>query len=341
MLSINPITALTIFFLILGLLVIFFWPQKGIYTRYKRGIINTKRALIEDALKHIYDYEYRNLIPTLNSIAGNLNITTDSSTDLIAELKNHSLINFNNQKISLTTEGRSYALRVIRIHRLWENYLAEETGYTELDWHDEAELVEHKMSREEADKLAAKMGNPKYDPHGDPIPTSEGALPSKKGKHLNDIQVGEIVRVTHIEDEPKAIYAQLLAQGFYPGKEIQVIDANSEKIKIAMDGEERIVTPLLATGVTVQTISKPEFINEKLKNLLDLKSGEEAEVLKISPMVRGQQRRRLLDFGILPGAKISILMKSPLQDPIGYLVKDTIVALRKKQAELIFVKGNS
>jgi len=341
MLAINPIAALTIFFIVVTVLFVFFWPKKGIYSRYKRGLISTKRVLIEDALKHIYDYEYRSLTPTLNSIAGNLNITPDNSANLIEELKKHSLIVFSNQKVSLTSEGRSYALRVIRIHRLWENYLAEETGYSELDWHDEAELVEHKMSHEEANKLAARMGNPKYDPHGDPIPTSEGAIPLNKGKHLNNVLAGEIVKVIHIEDEPKAIYAQLLAQGFYPGKEIQIIEVNPERIKIAMDGEERIIAPLLATGITVRDLSKPKFENIKLRNLLGLKKGEEAEVLSISPLVRGQQRRRLLDFGILPGAKISILMKSPLQDPVGYLVKDTIVALRKKQAELIFVKGNN
>jgi len=338
MVEINPIAALTIFFIIVIVLLIFFWPKIGIYPRYKRGLVSTKRVLIEDALKHIYDYEYRSLSTTLNSIAGNLNITPDNSAKVIDELEELKLINFDNQIITLTSDGRSYALRVIRIHRLWENYLAEETGYSELDWHEEAELVEHELSTDEANKLAAKMGNPKYDPHGDPIPTHEGTVPENKGKHLNELQVGEIIRIIHIEDEPKAIYTQLLAQGFYPGKVIQVIDTNSERIKIAMDGEERVVAPLLATGITVQSLPEPKFVNEKLKSLVDLKSGEDAEVLKISPMIRGQQRRRLLDFGILPGAKISILMKSPMQDPVGYLVKDTIVALRKKQAELIYIR---
>ena len=334
-----PIISLIIFFLILIVLGILFWPNYGIITRYKKGLQNTKRVLIEDSLKHLYDYEYRNLTPTINSIAGNLNISVDEATKLLEELKALNLISLSNNNISLTAEGRSYALRVIRIHRLWENYLAEETGYQEKDWHERAELAEHKLTHEEANRLAAKMGNPKYDPHGDPIPTAEGILPGKKGKCLNNIEPGKVVKIIHIEDEPKMIYTQLLAQGFHPGKEIQVIDADSEKVKIAMDGEERIVAPLLAGNITVVELNEPKFISKKYRTLLELKPNEEAVINSLSPTCRGQQRRRLLDLGIVPGAKISILMKSPLNDPVGYLVKDTIVALRRKQAKEILINS--
>ncbi len=334
-----PIISLIIFFLILIVSAILFWPNYGIITSYKKGLQNTKRVLIEDSLKHLYDYEYRNLTPTINSIAGNLSIPIDEATNLLEELKALDLISLTDNNISLTSEGRSYALRVIRIHRLWENYLAEETSYQEKDWHEKAELAEHKLTHEEANKLAAKMGNPKFDPHGDPIPTAEGKIPGKKGKCLNNIKAGKVVKIIHIEDEPNVIYVQLLAQGFYPGKEIQVIEIDSEKIKIAMDGEERIVAPLLAGNITVEELSKPKFINKRKRTLLDLKPNEEAIINSLSPACRGQQRRRLLDLGIVPGAKISILMKSPLNDPVGYLVKDTIVALRKKQAKNILINS--
>ena len=156
----SPVAALTIFFILLFSLIIFIWPNYGIIARYKKGLQNTKRVLIEDTLKHLYDYEYRNLNPTIKSIAGSLNISTDEVTKLLQQLKLQELVSFDNNKISLTPEGRSYALRVIRIHRLWENYLAEETSYGELDWHEKAELIEHQMTNEEANKLAARMGNP-------------------------------------------------------------------------------------------------------------------------------------------------------------------------------------
>ena len=73
--------------------------------------------------------------------------------------------------------------------------------------------------------------------------------------------------------------------------------------------------------------------------MIDLKPGEEAEVIHVSPTCRGQQRRRLLDFGIVPGTNISIHMNSPMRDPVAYLVKDTIVALRKNQARKVLIKN--
>lgn len=339
MIEVNPVTSLIVFGLLLGVILLFIWPKYGLIALYKKSAKNNKRVLIEDALKHVFDYEYQGLKATLNSIAGNLEITTDKASKLVESLKKLNLVNLTDQEVTLTDDGRSYALRIIRIHRLWENYLAEETGIKETDWHDLAELIEHSMTQTEADALSAKMGNPKFDPHGDPIPTSEGEIPVRKGKSLNSVESGEIVRITHIEDEPKIIYEQLIAQGLFIGKEILIVEKSNEKIKIAADGEEQVLAALLASKVTVEPIVVEDFKNEKLRTLIDLKPGEKAEIFNIAPTCRGQQRRRLLDFGIVPEAEISVLMKSPLKDPTAYVIKDTIVALRQDQAKLVLLKN--
>lgn len=338
MIAINPIVALILFSLLIIIVFVIFYPDKGILARYQKSKKLTKKVLIEDVLKHLFDYEYKKLSPTINSIAGNLGISLEKTNNIINKLKSLKLISIKDYKISLTPQGRSYALRIIRVHRLWENYLAEETSFREIDWHDQAELVEHSMTEEEANLLAAQMGNPLFDPHGDPIPTSDGRLLGKKGNSLNDTKEGEVVRIIHIEDEPKFIYSELLAQELFPGKELLIVEKFSDKIKFACDGEERNISPMLANNVTVEPIESSEFVNEKGMNLADLKEGEIGEIIKLSMNCRGQQRRRLLDFGIVPGAKVRVLMKSPLNDPIAYLVKDTIVALRKNQAELILIK---
>ena len=78
------------------------------------------------------------------------------------------------ETLQLSSEGRSYALRIIRIHRLWEKYLADETGVDEREWHHSAEEFEHKLTPTDADALAAQIGNPVFDPHGDPIPSTDG-----------------------------------------------------------------------------------------------------------------------------------------------------------------------
>ena len=334
----NPYLALSFFLIAVLVIALFVWPKKGLISHYRRWVSSNKKILIEDALKHIFDYESHNLVPTLNSVAGNLGITADRSSKIVENLKKLNLVTFNDHALSLTKNGREYALRIIRIHRLWENYLAEETGINETDWHDEAEKVEHLMTQKEADILSAKMGNPKFDPHGDPIPTTDGKIVSGQGQLLNTIPPGETVKITHIEDEPKLIYKRLLDEGLYPGKEMQVVETGSEKIRIAIDGREKRLNLLDASKLTVEILEGKIYENKKIKTLADIQIGETAEVINISPNCRGHQRRRLLDFGIVPGSKISIHIRNPLNDPRAYLVKDTIVALRNNQADKIVVK---
>jgi len=334
----NPYVALVVFAVAILVLVLFFLPKFGVLARYRTTLRNTKRVLMEDALKHLYDYESHSLNATLNSIAGNLNVSADKSSKIVENLKNMNLVKISDQALQLTEEGRGYALRIIRIHRLWESYLAEETGVTEIDWHDEAEKVEHIMSQEEADKLSAKIGNPKYDPHGDPIPTTDGTVILNEGILLNTVDEGSVIKIIHIEDEPKSIYTQILNQGLFPGKEIKILSKTEDKLIIAADGEEKEFAHLTASKVTVEIVPDITFINKKIRTLVDLEPGEIAEVINVSQNCRGQQRRRLLDFGIVPGSSISIHMHSPLSDPTAYLVKDTIVALRRNQANKVLIK---
>jgi DtxR family Mn-dependent transcriptional regulator len=338
MIDISPIIALSIFALFVLIVIGVFFPKVGLFARYKKISRNTKRVQLEDALKHLYDYEQSGLNSTLNSIAGNLNISVEKASKIVDNLKKIKLVSLSDQSISLSEEGKNYALRIVRVHRLWENYLAEETGFKELDWHDEAEKVEHFMSLEEADRLAAQMGNPKFDPHGDPIPSTDGEIFNPKSKLLNNAKAGEVAKITHIEDEPKSIYTKLLNKGLHPGKEVLVIEKNDDNILIATDGEEKIIAPLSASKVSVEILENKDFENIKEKTLIDLKPGETGEVISVSPTCRGQQRRRLLDFGIVPGTSIAIHMNSPLRDPVAYLVKDTIVALRKEQANKVVIK---
>lgn len=336
--NINPYIAIIIFLILLVILGFVFWPRKGLVARLKKMRNNTQRVFMEDALKHLFDYETHKLGVTINSIAGNLSISPDKASKIIEDLKKLNLVILKDQTLHLTEAGKSYALRIIRVHRLWENFLAQETGFHEIDWHDEAEKIEHSLSKEEADILSAKMGNPKYDPHGDPIPDKYGSLPSKKGSLLNTINPGEVVRILHIEDEPKALYTQLIERGLYPGKEIKIISRNEKSITIAADGVERELELLLASKVAAEVLEDTKFENKKVKTLVDLKDYETGKVLNISPNCRGQQRRRLLDFGIVPGTEISVYIKNPLDDPAAYLVKDTIVALRKNQANKVIIE---
>jgi len=334
----NQILVLFLSFLILAFVVWIFWPEKGLYAFIKRGKRNSKKILVEDALKHIYDCESKNLTCSLNSIAGNLSISADAAANLIAKLHKMDLIEHGTDNVVLSSFGRSYALRVIRVHRLFERYLADETSVHEKDWHIIAEDKEHLLTDLQVNELAAQLSNPMIDPHGDPIPSASGEIMEVPGIPLNSLTPGEFAIITHIEDEPGEIYKQLVAENLYRGKQIRMLESNKERIKFIANDEECILAPVFASNITVKKIEKHEEIREEFKRLSSLKIGEKGIVAGISRKCRGQQRRRLMDFGVVPGTEVRVEMESFGRDPVAYLIRGATVALRKSQSELIYVK---
>lgn len=333
----EPLILLLIGTLFLLLMFILFQPTKGIIPIIRRNKSASQKVLLEDALKFIYNCEYNNINCTLNSIAGNLNISADAAAGIISKLQNMGMIQVDKEYIALNSEGRSYALRVIRVHRLWEKFLADETSMTEKEWHKAAEEIEHKLSDEDVDKLAAQIGNPVLDPHGDPIPTAKGEIPEKIGKHLTEMKPGEMATIIHIEDEPHTIYSQIVAEGLYPGMQIRMNELNDKRVKFEANGEECVLSPLIAKSITIGPFKLEKPVEGKLKPLSSLKVGEKGIVLGIAKSLRGQQRRRLMDLGIVPGTEIEAELESITGDPVAYRVRGTTVALRKNQADKIYL----
>jgi len=221
---------------------------------------------------------------------------------------------------------------------LWEKHLADETGLKEKEWHPAAEVQEHILTPAQTNRLAAKMGNPQYDPHGDPIPTDTGELPPEKGKPLIDLSDRELAQIVHIEDEPETVYAQLVAEGLYPGMRVQLVDSTKERIRFIAGGEEKVLAPFFAANISVVPLIKTKQLKESYDTLSSLNSGEKGEVIEISRASRNIQRRRLMDLGVIPGTIISMIMKSPGGDPIAYQIRGATIALRKDNADLIFIK---
>ncbi|MFQ5639313.1 MAG: FeoA domain-containing protein [bacterium] len=318
--------------------VMLFWPKSGLLWKRKRGLRHSARVLIEDALKHLYDQEYEGLKCTLHSISGTLEISGDESAKLMARLESLGLLQSRKRGFHLTLEGRKYALRMIRIHRLWERYFADETGLAETEWHVRAERLEHKTTEKDLDDLAEKIGNPAYDPHGDPIPTRSGKLPPKRGHAMTDLKEGQLARIVHVEDEPSAIYAQLVAQGLTPGVQVQILEKTSERIQFVADGEENVLAPVVAANVTIEPVQESERIPRTFDSLDILDIGQKGEVVAISKTCRSQQRRRLMDLGVIPGTTITAELLSASGDPIAYNIRGATIALRKEQARTIHIK---
>jgi DtxR family Mn-dependent transcriptional regulator len=333
----DPLLTLIIGSGIILLAFISFFPEKGLIAKMRRSKTISKRVLIEDALKHLYNCEYNNVSCTLNSVAGKLSISENDAAELITKLEDMGLLFSQHETLQLSSEGRSYALRIIRVHRLWEKYLADETGVDEREWHHSAEEYEHKLTPSDADILAAQIGNPVFDPHGDPIPSSAGDIPEKSGKALTDLKFGEFASIIHIEDEPDAIYRQLIAEGLYPGMQVRMMESNKERIRFTANGEECVLAPLFAKNITVAPIKFEKTVDGKFKNLSSLKIGEKGTVLGISKALRGQQRRRLMDLGVVPGTEIIAEMRSASGDPTAYQIKGASIALRKELADRIYL----
>lgn len=334
----NPLQALLIGLSLIVFLTYIFWPKIGLIALINRFRYNNWRVQIEDALKHLYHCESNKQPCTLESVSGALSISSDTAAKLMARLEAMGLLISREKGLHLTAEGRSYALRIIRIHRLWERYLADQTSLSEMDWHPQAEKKEHRMTVEEANSLATRIGNPRYDPHGDPIPTASGELPPPKGRPLTDLSEGDIAGIVHIEDEPATVYAQLVAQGLHPGMQVQILESNKERIVFSADGDEKVLAPVFAANITVIPLKKEEQVDQSYETLLSLDVNEQAKVVGISKACRGQQRRRLMDLGITPGTEVTVEMKSAAGDPIAYQIRGASIALRKDQAGLIFIE---
>jgi DtxR family Mn-dependent transcriptional regulator len=298
----------------------------------------SERVLIEDALKHLYTCEYEHLWGTIPSLVGALKIGRDTATRLAGRLEAMGLVDSDERGFHLKTEGRSYALRVIRIHRLWERYLADRTGVDEAEWHQQADVQEHKLTMEQADALSVRLGDPRFDPHGDPIPTAEGEIPSKRGVPLTALDPGTTARITHVEDEPEVVYAQLVAAGLYPGMTIQVVENDPRRIRIEAELEEHVLAPVVAANLTVETNGGSTGGRSSDSRLSSLRIGEQAMVVDISPACHGMERRRLLDLGIVPGTEVRAELESAGGDPVAYRIRGAVIALRKEQADLIYVR---
>jgi DtxR family Mn-dependent transcriptional regulator len=335
---VDPLSALLIAGAIAVVLVILLRPERGLIPSWRRARRQGERVRIEDALKHMHGCEMRGERFSLQSLAGVLQVSVDEASDLVFDMDNRGLLRMEAEGVRLTTVGRRSALHILRAHRLWERYLADETGFGELDWHGQAEQREHQLTPEEADSLSAQLGNPTHDPHGDPIPTAEGDLVPHGGMPLVSASLDVPLLVVHIEDEPNAVYAQLVAEGLHPGMELRLIESSPQRVRFWSGEDEHLLAPIVAANISV--LQRAEQIQAELtsgERLSDLRPGEQARVLGISSQCRGLERRRLQDLGFLPGAEIQAEFVSAGADPVAYRIREAVIALRKDQADQILI----
>ena len=158
------------------------------------------------------------------AVAEQLGVAPASATNMLKKLAGMGLVSHRPYRgTSLTADGRKIALEVIRHHRLLETYLAHALGVPWDEVHDEAEVLEHVLSEDLEDRIAALLGNPTSDPHGHPIPGKDGSMPVPSARRLWEVADGELVAVDRVPDSEPESLRYLGEIGIRPGQSIEVV----------------------------------------------------------------------------------------------------------------------
>lgn len=185
---------------------------------------------IQDYLKNIYELTENGESASTNALAKKLNIKPASVTGMIQKLASSkpALVEYQkHQGVTLTKQGKRAALEVIRHHRLLEAWLVQTLGYSWAEVHEEAERLEHVISEDFERRIAAAMGHPLRDPHGELIPTADLIMPLDESTPLSALRPKQTGSVLSIKSPEAELLRHLEGLGLKPGARINVLDYSS------------------------------------------------------------------------------------------------------------------
>jgi DtxR family Mn-dependent transcriptional regulator len=297
-----------------------------------------ERAFWEDVLRQVLLMNQDQRPVSEEALAGALGRPVPAIRRVLLKMAEHGLFEGDLPHLRLSTAGQRWALHVLRAHRLWESYLADEAGLPMNRLHRQAELAEHRLSARDLEALDAHLGHPTEDPHGDPIPSPEGIVRPTEGKLLAHWEGGDRARVIHVEDEPSEIFQQLVAKGVLPGVHLQLVAARAEGLEVEVDGRPEFLPADLLANIDIDQEAPDWMRDPRVIRLSELETGTTGEVVALSDAIRGFSRRRLMDFGVTRGALVSPVLDNPFRDPRAFRVRGTMIGIRKEQADQIWVR---
>jgi DtxR family Mn-dependent transcriptional regulator len=217
--------------------------------------LHSASSAVEDYLKAVYALESRlqGPVPT-NALAERLGVTPGSVSGMLRRLAELQLLEHERYRgVRLTAEGRRIALRTLRNHRLLELLLVE---MLDVPWdlvHEEAELLEHVLSDGLAERIAAKLGHPEVDPHGDPIPSRDLDVLEQDTRALEDVDVGETVTFLRVSDSDPAMLRHLAERDIVPGVSLTLLDRQpfGGPLTVRVDSHEHHLGGQLAAAMRV------------------------------------------------------------------------------------------
>ncbi|MGI8844900.1 MAG: metal-dependent transcriptional regulator [Thermoleophilaceae bacterium] len=212
---------------------------------------------IEDYAKAIYSLtSHGPESASTNALARRLSLTPGSVSAMLGKLADAGLVeHIPYRGVRLTAEGERVAMAVLRRHRLLESFLAE---ILEVPWervHAEAEVLEHVLSADLAELIARKLGDPTVDPHGDPIPTRDGAIVETTAVSLAEVEPGSRARLVRVSDSDPEMLAYLSGLGITVGSELELLERQPFEgpCVVSFEGETRSLGIALARAMRVDT----------------------------------------------------------------------------------------
>ena len=204
---------------------------------------------VEDYLKAIYRLSAEGRTASTSEIAHLLGLSAPSVSGMVKRLSELGLLEHIPYKgVQLTDSGRRAALRMVRRHRLIEAYLVQFLSYSWDAVHPEAEQLEHAVSDTLVERMAAALGHPAVDPHGDPIPEEDGSIRELASRPLSDIEVGETVEIHRVDEREPERLRYLASLGLTPGVVVTLQDRQpfGGPVTVVSDGERHVLGQELA-----------------------------------------------------------------------------------------------
>jgi DtxR family Mn-dependent transcriptional regulator len=207
----------------------------------------------ENYLKAIYILQDNaQLDVSTNALADKMQTNASSVTEMFRKLAGKDLVHYKKYRgVQLTTKGKAKAISVVRKHRLWETFLVEKLQFSWEEVHDIAEQLEHIQSEVLTERLEHFLGYPKYDPHGDPIPGSDGVLMKVKGKSLAELKIAEEGILVNVKDSSEEFLKYLNKRNLGLGDRIKVISIEpfDKSIKIDNNAQEHVISEQIAKNL--------------------------------------------------------------------------------------------
>ncbi len=212
----------------------------------------------ENYIKTIYHLQQTDSTVSTNDVAAKLNTKAASVTDMLKRLNTKQVLNYEKYKgFSLSNEGEKVALGIVRKHRLWEYFLVEKLQFGWDEVHAIAEELEHITSKLLIERLDNFLGNPKFDPHGDPIPDSNGKIQVQPQINLVDMPIGETAKVSAVGSQSTELLELLTHKNIAIGTSITI------KKKFSFDNSLEIETNSGQTFTISRELALALFVTKK------------------------------------------------------------------------------